>query len=162
MQIVESSDDVEIPEAVVPTIPTRTISLYESFEDTGLCLDELPDPTLWRVLIFPKQAKKKTETGILLSQSATEAEDTLNYIGQVLKVGPLAGQNDQYKNPWYREEGADFQRNRFLWGIKPMDWVLIGKFAGLQVEYKGQILKLLNDDEIIAKIDKPDYYKVYL
>jgi co-chaperonin GroES (HSP10) len=43
-----------------------------------------------------------------------------------------------------------------------MDWVLFGKFAGLQIEYKGQILKLLNDDEIVAKIDKPDNYKVYL
>jgi co-chaperonin GroES (HSP10) len=166
MQISEASDTVEIPEAVVPTIPTRTISLYEAFADTGLILEELPDPTLWRCLIFPKQAKKQTESGLVLAQSAAEAEDTLNYIGQVIKLGPLAGRNKQYDNPdWnprYDELEPEDRPQRWLWDIKPMDWVLFGKFAGLQIEYKGQILKLLNDDEIVAKIDKPDNYKVYL
>ena len=170
MQMTEASDDVEIPEVTVPTIPVRAISLYETFNDTGFCLDELPDPTLWRVLVFPKQAKKSTASGIVLSQSATEAEDTLNYICQVIKLGPLAGRNNSYNNPDHKEKYPGglmsgepiMEGERWLWDIKPMDWVLIGKFAGLQIEYKGQILKLLNDDEIIAKIDKPDHYKVYL
>ena len=55
MQIVESSDDVEIQEAVNPTLATRELSLYETFVDTGFSVDELPDPTLWRCLVFPEQ-----------------------------------------------------------------------------------------------------------
>lgn len=166
MQIVESSDDVEIQEAVNPTLATRELSLYETFVDTGFSVDELPTPTLWRCLVFPKQPKKMTTSGLVLPSSATDAENQLQYIGQIIKIGPLAGRNKQYENPEYTGPSVaalnSKQDPRWLWGIKSMDWVLYGKFAGLSIEYKGQRLLLLNDDEIIAKIDTPDNYQVYL
>jgi co-chaperonin GroES (HSP10) len=161
VKIREGMDDYNIDHAANPTMPMRTMSEYETFADTGFKLEELPEPNLWRCLIFPKQAKKQTESGIVLAKESTDAEEALQYIGQVIKIGPLAGRNKQYENPDYKETKMITQPERWLWNIKPMDWVLFGKFAGLQIDYKGQVLKLLNDDDIIAKIDSPDNYKVY-
>jgi len=162
VKIRESHDDYNIEHAQNPTMPMRDMSDYETFKDTGFTLAELPDPNLWRCLVFPKQPKKQTESGIILAKDATDAEEALQYIGQVIKLGPLAGRNHQYENPEYKETPDGTFGKRWLWNIKPMDWVLFGKFAGLQISYKGQVLKLLNDDDIIARIDTPDSYKVYI
>ncbi len=163
-KIRESVDDYSIAHTENPTMPMRSMSEYETFEDTGFTLEELPDPNLWRCLIFPKQPKKATESGLILAKGATDAEEALQYIGQVIKVGPMAGRNDSYKNPDYdpAKVFSGVIPERWLWNIKPMDWVLFGKFAGLQITYKGQVLKLLNDDDIIAKISEPDNYQVYI
>jgi len=161
VKIRESVDEYSIEHADNPTMPMRSMSEYETFADTGFTLEELPDPNLWRCLIFPKQPKKATESGLILAKGATDAEEALQYIGQVIKVGPMAGRNDSYKNPKWLH-GMDTGQPQWLWNIKPMDWVLFGKFAGLQITYKGQVLKLLNDDDIIAKITSPDDYQVYI
>ena len=172
----ESNDDYDIPELTMPTVAARKIgSKYQTWEEAraeaGIIDSDLPVPTLWRCVVFPKTAKKFSEGGIALPDSAIEAEGTLNYIGQVISVGTLAGRNDSYKNPDHKliypqgmmagvpvEEGTKFTG----FDIRSGDWVLYGKFSGMKMTIKGVQLLIMNDDEFLAKIDKPDFYEVYL
>lgn len=148
-------------ETVVPTMFSRNITNFQTFDDTGLKLDELPQPTLWRVLVLPMQAKKMSAGGIALPESATEAEGHLQYIGQVLAVGPLAGKSDKYQNPeWYGPGYFDIPR--WLWDVKVGDWIMYGRYSGLKITLKEVTLLMVNDDEIISKIDRPDGYRVYI
>ena len=60
----------------------------------------------------------------------------------MLKVGPLAYQDEQKfpTGPWC-EDG---------------DWVLFGRYAGSRFDIEGGEVKILNDDEIIAKVEDPE------
>lgn len=131
------------------------------FADTGLKYEELPDPALWRCLVLPKQPKRVSAGGIALPDQAMDAEMHLNYIGQIVKVGPLAGKNDRFQNPeWF--DGCSESIPRYLWDYKPGDWVIFGRYGGMVLTYKGIKLTILNDDEIISRIQAPDGYKIYL
>jgi len=156
---VDKTDDVDIPEATPPQLASRVFSKYATFDDTGLTLEELPEPTLWRVLILPLQAKLKTDSGIILAQAATEAEKQLQYIGQVLRVGVIAGKSEKLENPTHDRSTLI---EKYPFNVKPLEWIMYGRYAGLRITYKGILLLLVNDDEIIAKITSPDHYEVYL
>ena len=168
--ITESSDDYEIPEVTMPTVAARKIgSKYQTWEEAkaeaGIIDSDLPVPTLWRCVVFPKTAKKFSEGGIALPDSAIEAEGTLNYIGQVISVGKLAGENPSYENPRFNKEVEETrqEQDKFVgFGIRTGDWVLYGKFSGMKMTIKGVQLLIMNDDEFLAKIDKPDFYEVYI
>jgi len=153
------NDDVEVAEISPPQVASRVFSRYATFDDTGLTLEELPDPTLWRVLVLPLQAKTKTESGILLARSATEAERQLQYMGQVLKVGVMAGKSDKLENPLHV---TDSSVAKYPFDVKPLEWIMYGRYAGFRISYKGIQLLFVNDDEIIAKIVSPENYEVYL
>lgn len=185
LQIVESMDDV--PEAVAPTVFSREFSEYLTFDDTGLTIEELPKQTLWRVLVMPKQPKKMSAGGIALPDQLQEVEMHLNYIGQVVSMGPLAGKSEKFLNPdWGKTssdalkefhamlmEGGDwaeFEKRRkpepnvprYLWDVKVGDWVIYGKYAGQTKTYKGVRFLTVNDDEITDVIKSPDGYRVYV
>ena len=72
-----------------------------------------------------------------------EREALATVCGYVLKVGPLAYQDQEkfgaFSHPWC-EEG---------------DWVIFGRYAGSRFKIVGGEVRLLNDDEILAKIDSP-------
>ena len=107
-------------------------------------LDRLPTPTGWRVLILPYQGKKKSDGGILLTPETQEKERVATVCGYVLKMGPLA----------YRDLDK-FGENAEPWCEKG-DWVIFGRYAGSRFKIEGGEVRLLNDDEILAKISSPD------
>lgn len=152
----------EVQEA--PTIFGREITEWVTFADTGLTYDELPQPTLWRVLVLPKQPKLMSRGGIALPAQAQEVEMHLNYIGQVVAMGPLAGKSAKFENPDWREDGHIPLPNvpRFLWDVKVGDWVIYGKYAGQIKFYKGVRFLTVNDDEITDVIKSPDGFRVYV
>jgi co-chaperonin GroES (HSP10) len=107
-------------------------------------MERLPTPTGWRVLILPYQGKKKTDGGIILTSEFQEKERVATVCGYVLKVGPLAYKDlDKFGDdvePWCKEG----------------DWVIFGRYAGSRFKIEGGEVRILNDDEIIARISSPD------
>ena len=162
-------DDVQ----PAPQPVARNYSEWLSFEDTGLTYAELPKPTLWHVLILPKQPKRMSAGGIALPDQAVQAEKYLNYIGQVVAMGPLAGKSEKFQNPDYEPYpgrkacgmslvrwNAD-QPQRFLWDVKIGQWVLFGKYSGMGKTYKEVMFMTVHDDAITDVVENPGLFTVY-
>ena len=104
-------------------------------------IDRMPQPTGWRILILPYRGKGKTEGGILLPDKIVEDGQISTQVGYVLKVGPLA-----YK---------DSERFNIPWCVEK-DWVMFARYAGSRFKIDGGEVRILNDDEILAKIMDPE------
>tara|TARA_R100001369_G_scaffold16130_3_gene31053 strand:+ start:627 stop:1043 length:417 start_codon:yes stop_codon:yes gene_type:complete len=105
-------------------------------------LEKLPEPTGWRILVLPYRGKGKTEGGVFIPDAAVEREALATVCALVLKVGPLA-----YKDTdKFGESGA--------W-CKEQDWVIFGRYAGSRFKIEGGEVRLLNDDEVLARINDP-------
>jgi co-chaperonin GroES (HSP10) len=108
----------------------------------GSLLERLPTPTGWRILILPYRGKGKTEGGILLADKTIEQQQVSTQVGYVLKVGPLAYQDkDKFPSgPWCQEK----------------EWVMFARYAGSRFNIDGGEVRILNDDEILARIQSPE------
>ncbi len=105
-------------------------------------LEKMPSPTGWRLLILPYKGKGKTESGIYLPDKVVEEQSVSTQVGYVLKVGELAYQ-DEDKFP----DGP--------WCAKG-DWVMFARYAGSRFKIDGGEVRILNDDEVLAKISDPE------
>ena len=108
----------------------------------GSLLDRMPDPTGWRLLILPYRGKGKTDGGIYLPDKLVEENTVSTQVGYVLKVGALAYQDSEKfpAGPWC-EQG---------------DWVMFARYSGSRFRIDGGEVRILNDDEILAKIGEPE------
>jgi len=105
-------------------------------------LERLPTPTGWRILILPYRGQGKTDGGILLPDKVIEEQKVSTQVGYVLKVGPLA-----YADPTKFPSGPWCQEK---------DWVMFARYAGSRFQIDGGEVRILNDDEILAKISSPE------
>ena len=105
-------------------------------------LERLPTPTGWRILILPYRGQGKTDGGILLPDKVVEEQKVSTQVGYVLKVGPLA-----YADPTKFPSGPWCQEK---------DWVMFARYAGSRFQIDGGEVRILNDDEILAKILSPE------
>jgi len=105
-------------------------------------LERLPTPTGWRILILPYRGQGKTDGGILLPDKVVEEQKVSTQVGYVLKVGSLAyGDPTKFPSgPWCQEK----------------DWVMFARYAGSRFQIDGGEVRILNDDEILAKISSPE------
>jgi chaperonin GroES len=105
-------------------------------------LDSLPTPTGWRILVLPYAGPKKTKGGILLSDTTQETIQMTTVCAYVLKMGDLCYKDKQKfpEGPW----------------CKKGDWIIFGRYAGSRFKIEGGEVRILNDDEIIAKINNPE------
>ena len=127
------------PTILIPE--TNIIDINEKPYKTKKEIGKLPEPTGYRIILFPLLLEKKTKSGLhLTDETVAEAQIATN-VCRVLKVGPDAYQ-DKEKFP----NGA--------W-CKETDWVLITKYAGARIRIEGGELRIVNDDEILAVIDHP-------
>ena len=104
-------------------------------------LEKVPNPSGYRIVLFPLKLDSKTKSGIILTDdTVTESQLTTN-ICKVLKVGP-----DAYKD-----------KDKFPTGswCKEDDWVWFTRYAGSRIRIDGGELRIINDDEILAVIDDP-------
>jgi co-chaperonin GroES (HSP10) len=104
-------------------------------------IEKVPNPTGYRIVLFPLKLDSKTKSGIILTdETVAESQITTN-ICKVLKVGP-----DAYKD-----------KDKFPTGpwCKTDDWVLITRYAGSRIRIDGGELRIINDDEILAVIEDP-------
>ena len=104
-------------------------------------VEKIPQPSGWRMVLFPLKLQGKTKGGVLLTDdTVTESQVTTN-ICKVLKMGPECYKDKEKfpSGPWCKEG----------------DWVLITRYAGSRIRIDGGELRIINDDEILAKVDDP-------
>ncbi len=104
-------------------------------------VEKIPQPSGWRMVLFPLRLQGKTKGGVLLTDdTVTESQVTTN-ICKVLKMGPECYKDKEKfpSGPWCKEG----------------DWVLITRYAGSRIRIDGGELRIINDDEILAVVDDP-------
>ena len=111
-------------------------------------VDQLPNPSGYRMLVLPFTPKEKTKGGIIFSQESLDKARIATNCGYVVKMGPNAYQ-DKEKFP----EGA--------W-CKEGDWVLFARYAGSRIPIEGGEVRLLNDDEVLGTIKDPESVLHYI
>ena len=104
--------------------------------------DHLPQPTGWRIVVLHYRGAKKTKGGIELAEETLERQQLTTTCAYVLAVGPLSYKDtDKFPDgPWCKEG----------------DWIIFGRYAGARMGIDGGEIRILNDDEILARISDPD------
>ena len=104
-------------------------------------VDELPEPSGYRILVLPFTPKNKSDGGILFSQETLDKARIATTCGYVLKMGDLAYQDkDKFKDPW----------------CKKGDWVIFARYAGSRLPIEGGEVRILNDDEVLGTVKDPE------
>ena len=136
--------ETEIPSQVLnfDKIKSRETKVIDPNNLPASIKDRLPQPTGWRILVLPYQGTGKTKGGVLLADETVEMHQVATVCGYVLRMGP-----DAYKDKDKFSEGP--------W-CKEKDWVIFGRYAGSRLKIEGGEIRLLNDDEILAKISNPE------
>ena len=108
----------------------------------GSLLERMPDPTGWRILVLPYRGKGKTDGGIYLPDTVVQEQTVSTQVGYVLKVGSLAYKDtEKFPTGSWCEQG---------------DWVMFARYSGSRFKIDGGEVRILNDDEILAKINEPE------
>ena len=104
-------------------------------------VDELPNPSGYRILVLPFTPKTKSAGGILFSQETLDKARIATTCGYVLKMGDLAYQDkDKFGEPW----------------CKKGDWVIFARYAGSRLPIEGGEVRILNDDEVLGTVSDPE------
>jgi len=111
-------------------------------EQTKEYLEMIPNPVGYRMLVRPYSGPKKTKGGIALSDKTLETIEMTTVVGLVVKMGDLCYQDkDKFpKGPWCKEG----------------QFIIYGRYAGARFKTKFGEHRIINDDEIIGTIDKPE------
>ena len=110
-------------------------------DNIGDTVDELPEPSGYRILVLPFTPKTKTKGGILFSQETLDKARIATTCGYVLKMGDLAYKDkEKFGKPW----------------CKVGDWVIFARYAGSRLPIEGGEVRLLNDDEVLGTIKDPE------
>ena len=120
--------------------PTDKVLDPEAIE--GSLLERMPAPTGWRILVLPYRGKGKTDGGIYLPDAVVQEQTVSTQVGYVLKVGELAYKDAEKfpMGPWC-DQG---------------DWVMFARYSGSRFKIDGGEVRILNDDEVLAKIKEPE------
>ena len=102
----------------------------------------LPKPVGYRMLIRPWSGEKKTKGGIILSDTTHEMIEMTTVVGLVIMMGERCYKDEKKfpGGPWCKEG----------------QFVIYGRYAGSRFKTKYGEHRILNDDEIIATIKKPE------
>ena len=105
-------------------------------------IEILPKPVGYRMLVRPWSGEKKTKGGILLSDTTHEMIEMTTVVGLVIMMGDLCYKDKTKfpKGPWCKEG----------------QFVIYGRYSGARFKTKYGEHRILNDDEIIATIKKPE------
>ena len=105
-------------------------------------VDQLPNPSGYRMLVLPFTPKEKTKGGIIFSQESLDKARIATNCGYVLKLGPLCYHDkDKFPTgPWCKEK----------------DWVIFARYAGSRLPIEGGEVRILNDDEVLGTIKNPE------
>ena len=103
--------------------------------------DPLPELPGYHVLVRPVAVRSETKGGLLLPDQFTDDIKYLTTVGRVLSVGASAyiDTNKFPHGPWCKEG----------------DYVAYGRHVGHKFVYKGLLLILVFDDQIIMKVGHP-------
>ena len=104
-------------------------------------VEKIPQPSGWRMVLFPLKLQGNTKGGVLLTDDTVTESQVSTNICKVLKMGPECYKDKEKfpSGPWCKEG----------------DWVLITRYAGSRIRIDGGELRIINDDEILAVVDDP-------
>ena len=104
-------------------------------------LEKVPTPTGFRMVLYPLKLESKTSGGLHLTDETVEQSQIATNVCKVLKMGPSCYKDKERfpQGPWCKEG----------------NWVLITRYAGSRIKIDGGVLRIVNDDEILAVIDDP-------
>ena len=102
---------------------------------------QLPEPTVFRILIAIPEKEEKTEGGILKAEETLRNETVSTIVGFVLKMGP-----DCYKDETRFPTGPWCQKG---------DFVVFRSFSGTRIKIYGKEFRIINDDNVEAVVDDP-------
>ena len=110
-------------------------------DNIGDTVDELPEPSGYRILVLPFTPKSKSAGGIIFSQESLDKARIATTCGYVLKMGDLAYKDkDKFGEPW----------------CKKGDWVIFARYAGSRLPIEGGEVRILNDDEVLGTVKDPE------
>ena len=148
-----SSDSIDSSKTDIPKTKSALLDKYESqpkeepkkrIDETNVesIVDELPEPSGYRLLVLPFTPKEKTKGGILIAQETLDKLRISVNCGYVLKIGPLAYKDEEKfsSGPW----------------CKKGDWVIFARYAGSRLPIEGGEVRILNDDEVLGTIKDPE------
>ena len=105
--------------------------------------DPKPLPILpnYRILIRPVAIRSTTKGGIILPDKTKDDVQYLTTVGRVVLLGDLSYQDKQRfpKGPW----------------CSLGDYVCYGKHTGTRFLYKGVMFVIMNDDQILMRVEEP-------
>ena len=154
-----SSDSIDSSKTDIPKTKSALLDKYESqpkeepkkrIDETNVesIVDELPEPSGYRLLVLPFTPKEKTKGGILIAQETLDKLRIAVNCGYVLKIGPLAYKDEEKfsSGPW----------------CKKGDWVIFARYAGSRLPIEGGEVRILNDDEVLGTIGDPESVLHYI
>ena len=110
-------------------------------DNIGDTVDELPEPSGYRILVLPFTPKNKSKGGILFSQETLDKARISTTCGYVLKLGDLAYKDtEKFVEPW----------------CKQGDWIIFARYAGSRLPIEGGEVRILNDDEVLGTVQDPE------
>ena len=111
-------------------------------KETEEYLKIIPKPVGYRLLVRPYEGKEKTEGGVYISDTTRDNIQMTTVVGLVIKMGDLCYKDkDRFPNGAWCKEGQ---------------FVIYGRYAGARFKTKFGEHRILNDDEIIGTIKKPE------
>ena len=144
-----SAESTEIPKTKSALLekyqsqPNDEVKGKKRIDETNVdsIVDELPNPSGYRILVLPFTPKDKTKGGIIIAQETLDKLRIAVNCGYVLKMGPLAYADKEKfaTGPW----------------CKKGDWVIFARYAGSRLPIEGGEVRILNDDEVLGTIKDP-------
>ena len=102
---------------------------------------QLPEPKGFKLLIALPEMEEKTDGGIILPEQVRLNETIATMVGFVLKMGPMAYQDNAKfpTGPW----------------CNVGDWVVFRAYSGTRLKIHGKEFRLINDDTVEAVVEDP-------
>lgn len=145
-----SAESTEIPKTKSALLekyqsqPNDEVKGKKRIDETNVdsIVDELPNPSGYRILVLPFTPKDKTKGGIIIAQESLDRLRIATNCGYVLKIGPIAYKDEKKfsSGPW----------------CKKGDWVIFARYAGSRLPIEGGEVRILNDDEVLGTIKNPE------
>ncbi len=116
------------------------------------------EASLWRILVDPLEPETKTKNGIEYAKGTIEEQTYLQYIGKVVSMGPLCFTKAHH----FADLDGKMHR-----ACEVGDWIVYGKNTGVQVyvkegDYGIRRLRVINDDQVLCKVDDVDRLQIPL
>jgi co-chaperonin GroES (HSP10) len=109
--------------------------------------EDIKDPEVlpvfpnYKIMVRPVIFKHKTKGGIILPDQVKDDVQYLTTVGRVVCLGEMAyGDEERFPNgPW----------------CQPGDYITYGKHTGNKILYKGVMFVIMNDDQVIMRVEHP-------
>jgi chaperonin GroES len=97
-------------------------------------------PAGHRVLVKPDVIEEKSSGGIILAHENKGRVQQAQVTGTIVEIGPNAWKDFSDGTPW----------------AKKGDRVLFAKFGGYEIKVKGELHRVMNDEDITAIVQEDD------